>query len=208
MATSHTVKQGEHLCRIAAQYGFPDSRTIWDDSQNAELKKLRKNPNILLPGDVVKIPEKKGKKVAIQTGQTHRFRLSTPVLKLHIAIKDFDNEPVKDADCVLEIEGTSHKVKSDAQGVVMHAIPATAEKGKLRIPHLGIEIPLKIGHLDPIEEASGWKARLINLGYYAGEKSDLRLRYAIEEFQCDYKIKITGEFDDATKAKLKEVHGC
>jgi hypothetical protein len=31
---------------------------------------------------------------------------------------------------------------------------------------------------------------------------------AIEEFQADQGIKLSGELDDATKAKIAEIHGC
>ena len=205
MATKHIVKQGDHLSRIAAQYGFKDYHPIWNHASNSDLRNLRKSPNILLPGDVVSIPDKKIKKEAVRAGQAYWFRLSTPPLNLRIAVKDFDNELVINENCELEVEGTVFKVKSNGQGVVEHTVPCTAENGKLRIPRLGIEIPLKIGHLDPLDEGSGWKARLINLGYYAGEEGDLQLRYAIEEFQCDHKVQITGEFDAATQAKLKVV---
>jgi hypothetical protein len=72
-------------------------------------------------------------------------------------------------------------------------------------------MPVKIGHLDPLDEETGWKARLINLGYYEGCLADpdgTRFQYAIEEFQCDQDVKVSGKLDDSTKAKLKQVHGC
>ena len=31
---------------------------------------------------------------------------------------------------------------------------------------------------------------------------------AIEEFQCDYGMPVTGDMDDTTRAKLMEVYGC
>ena len=33
------------------------------------------------------------------------------------------------------------------------------------------------------------------------------MHYALEEFQCDQKLSVTGELDSATRAKLKELHG-
>jgi hypothetical protein len=208
MATQHTVKQGEYLSRIAAGYGFQDYRAIWNHPNNAKLAKLRKTPNVLFPGDVLFIPDKQIKKEMIPTEKVHRFRLSVPSLKLRIVIKDYHNQAISNADCELEVEGVLHKVRSDAQGLIEHEILRTAEEGKLRILSFGIEIPLKIGHLHPVDEESGWKARLINLGYYEDEADALHLRYAIEEFQLDHKVKVTGEFDDTTKAKLKEAYGC
>jgi hypothetical protein len=208
MATTHTVKQGEHLCCIAAQYGFINYRTIWDHPKNADLAAKRKTPTILYPGDQVFIPDHQSKKEKIATEKVHRFRLLNPPLNLRIVVKDFDNEPIKDTDCELELEGATYPLKSNADGLIEHSVPETARSGKLRIKPLAIEIPIKIGFLDPFDEETGMKGRLINLGYYNGEEDPLRLRYAIEEFQCDQKISpVTGEFDAATKAKLKVEHG-
>ena len=33
-------------------------------------------------------------------------------------------------------------------------------------PFQGDQIPIKIGHLDPLDEVTGQAARLANLGYY------------------------------------------
>jgi hypothetical protein len=51
------------------------------------------------------------------------------------------------------------------------------------------------------------------MGYFAGRTGDdqadgLRLHYALEQFQFDYKLEVTGEPDAATRTKLREVHGC
>ena len=56
MAGIHKVVQGEHLFGIARKYGFPDWKKIWNHGQNAELKELRKNPNVLFPGDELLFP--------------------------------------------------------------------------------------------------------------------------------------------------------
>jgi hypothetical protein len=208
MASEHKVKQGEHLYKIARQYRFGDYRPIWNHAKNADLVKLRKTPNILFPDDVVFIPDKQPKTETAQTEQVHKFRLSAPPLKLRIRIENFDNQPVPNADCELEVGGQVYKLKSNAQGLVEHEIPVVAEEAKLRVLSLEIEIPLKIGYLDPFDKESGMKARLMNLGYHNGEDDPLRWRYAIEEFQCDHGIKKTGEFDNATRDKLKAEYGC
>ncbi len=208
MAKTHTVKQGEYLARIAAQYGFDDYRPIWNHANNKDLVKLRKSPNILFPGDQLFVPDKQVKTDKLPTDKVYRYRLTAPPVKLRLVIKDFDNQIMPNLECELAVEGAVHKLKSDAQGLIEHEIPHTAEHGKLRIPSLGREVPLKIGHLHPYDLESGCKSRLINLGYFEGGDDELRLRYAIEEFQLDYKIKVTGELDDTTKSKLKEAHGC
>jgi hypothetical protein len=112
---------------------------------------------------------------------------------------------------VLEIEGQRLDLETDGAGLLDIGVSKKAETGRLTIPALNLVVPIKIGHLDPEKEESGWKGRLMNLGYFVEadpDSDELRLRYALEEFQCDHGLKITGKPDDATLRKLKEVHGC
>lgn len=209
MASEHIVKQGEHLSRIAEAHGFADFRIIWEHPNNAALKSKRKNPHVLFPGDKLFIPDKAEKNEALPTTKLHRFQITLPKLMLRMCIKDFGDEPMASTKCELEVEGTVHRLTTDAKGMLKQDIQRKAENGSLGIRD--DEIPVKIGHLDPVEEPSGQQARLMNLGYYRGplEPVDEReLRSATEEFQCDNDLRpVTGVCDAKTQAKLKEVHG-
>jgi N-acetylmuramoyl-L-alanine amidase len=208
---SYTIKQGDHLSRIAQQNGFFDYRTVWDHPQNSELKKKRVNPNVLMPGDVLFIPEKKAKALQVSTGAKHVFKITRSKLYLRIAVVDFDNKPVANVDCELKVDERTYRLKTDAKGRIEQPIEATSENGVLRIPSLEMELPVKIGHLDPADEGTGWRQRLINLGYHPRALADddaTMLRHAVEEFQCDHGLKVTGDVDAVTKAKLKQEHGC
>ncbi len=205
----HTVAQGEHLSSIAAKYGFQKVATIWDHPDNAELKAERKNPHILLPGDKVVIPEKQRKVELRGTTKVHSFQLAGEKLKLKLALRDINDRPRAGLSCTLTIEGQAKPVTSDGDGNIATEIPKTARTGKLVLPDL--EIPLLIGHLDPVEKQSGQMARLNNLGYEAGDpaKPDKEVfRSAVEEFQCDQKLPVNGDCEGDTQAKLKTVHGC
>jgi len=210
MAKNYTVQQGDHIFSIAKQFEFRDYHIIWDHPNNAALRQKRINPHVLFPGDIVYIPDKNIKTERVVTTQVHRFQVDLDPLKLRIVLKDFDNEPIPHVDCELEVEGTIYKLKSDGKGVIEKEVPATAKHGALKVPDLDLELPVKIGHLDPHDEDPGWQARLINLGYHPGPVGDddtEQLSYSIEEFQCDQGLKVTGKLDDATRARLKEVHG-
>ena len=75
-----------------------------------------------------------------------------------------------------------------------------------------MSLQLSIGGLDPLDEESGQRQRLNNLGYNAGEvdsQDPQQFKSAIEEFQCDFKVKpLDGICGPVTQAKLKEVYGC
>ncbi len=210
MAQIHCIEQGEHLVQIAERYGFLDHRIIWDHPRNAELKALRKTPHVLYPGDRVYIPDKQPRKEHVSTTRVHRFRLAGETLKVRIALRDFDHHPLTDMHCELELEGTTYTGQTNAQGIVFFEVPKSPQAGVLRAPEASVEQEVRVGHLDPHTEASGWQGRLLNLGYYAGPPGELDaelLGYALEEFQCDFGLKLSGEADAATRDKLREVHG-
>jgi Putative peptidoglycan binding domain/LysM domain len=211
----HTVKQGEYLSKIAKQYGFADYKAIWNHPENAEFKKKRKNPNILYAGDKLFVPVKEGKELPGATEQRHRFEVKRSPLKLRLVLKDFGYKSLANTKCVLHVDGEEFELTSDGNGMIEHAIPAAAEQARLEVDDpnspIDLEVPIQIGHLDPVDTVSGQKARLNNLGYYAGplDKEDEALfKSAVEEFQCDQKLTVDGKCGPKTQAKLKELYGC
>jgi hypothetical protein len=52
----HKVAKSETLKSIAKKYGFADEKMVWDYPENRELKKERKDPKDIQPGDIVAIP--------------------------------------------------------------------------------------------------------------------------------------------------------
>jgi N-acetylmuramoyl-L-alanine amidase len=209
----HVVVQGEHLAAIAEKAGFRDAMTVWNAPENAALRKARDNPDVLAPGDVIYVPEKEPKTVPRSTDQFHPFVAKIDALKLRIVLLDFDNKPLANVPATLSVEGKSFELVSNGTGLIQQAIPRTAKTGRLLVKDLAIDLSLQIGHLDPVEEESGWRARLVNLGYYRGwvsddgEVADKFFSWALEEFQCDTGLKVTGKPDAATLAKLKQAHG-
>ncbi len=210
---NHTVEQGEHLALIAEEAGFRDALTVWNAPENAELRKQRDNPYVLFPGDVIFVPEKTPKTVSVPTTQHHVFVVKIDTLKLQLRLLDFDNRPLANVPAVLEVEDATFDLVSSGAGAIEHEVPRSARTGRLKVADFGIEIALSIGELDPVEKQSGWLARLINLGYYRGSVTDdgdaaqKLISWALEEFQCDNGLKVTGKPDAATLAKLKEMHG-
>ena len=205
----YTIKQGDHVAALADQFGFRELKTIWDHPKNAALKDLRKTPHILLPGDTLFIPDKEAKTVAKATTQLHKFQVKTEELKLKLLFHDIDGQPRANQECTLDIEGAVTTEKTGGDGTIIKTIPKSAKVGKVTIEKL--DMPLLIGHLDPVEEQSGQIARLTNLGYEPGDTDAPdaeRFRSAVEEFQCDHDLPVNGVCGPSTQAKLKDVHGC
>lgn len=221
MPTKHVVKQGEYLSQIARDYGFASYLTLWNYADNAELKKKRKHPNILYPGDMVVIPDRGERVEARSTDKKHTFQARQETLRLRLQIENTYSEPVSGTDCILSVDSKELSTTSDEDGTVEWKIPRGATeavllvKERLKIKGTAVavwyQVPVHVGHLDPVEEASGQMARLANLGYYRlpGEEiDDDEFRSAVEEFQCDCQLSVDGIIGPKTQAKLKEVHGC
>jgi N-acetylmuramoyl-L-alanine amidase len=134
---------------------------------------------------------------------------------LRLRLLDVAHQPLANTPCELHMEGSIHSLTTDGDGLIEEAVTATAESATLvfRDPLLAFDVgvPIKIGHLDPVSEPSGQKARLHNLGYNPGpltEDDADRFATAVQEFQCDQGLKVTGVADAATQDRLTEVHGC
>lgn len=89
MAAKYQVKQGECIGSIAYEHGF-FWETLWNDSNNADLRQQRMNPNILLEGDAVFIPDLVLREESCATEQRHRFRLKGVPAKLRLRILEPD----------------------------------------------------------------------------------------------------------------------
>src|SRR5450432_4467833 len=102
---THTVQQGEHLSGIAEQFGFQKIDTIWNHPNNADLKKLRKDPHILFPGDSLFIPDKTDKSAPATTAKVNKFEIEITKLKLNLKFQDIDGDPLADAPVAISLEG-------------------------------------------------------------------------------------------------------
>jgi hypothetical protein len=216
MEDYYTVKQGDHLSKIAKDNGFTDYTVIWDHPNNSDLKKQRQNPNVLLPGDQIFIPDMEQKQESGPTDKHHTFTVDKKTLKLRLVLEDIYEKPIASAQCALLVGDQTFQLTTDGHGKLEQEIPLDATDATLVIrgdqtPFANDIIPVKIGHLDPLDELPGQIARLNNLGYFAGklDGSDTdAFESAVEEFQCDHGLTVDGICGPNTQAKLKEVHGC
>jgi N-acetylmuramoyl-L-alanine amidase len=214
VSTDHVVQQGEHLTQIAGEYGFRDYKTIWNHPDNAALKKLRESPNVLLPGDVLRVPDKMQKAESRPTGQRHTFKVPGTPLMLRLALKDFGNEPLANTKCTITIGGAVVPLTTDANGHIEMPISPAVKEATLAFEDplvpFDLSVPIRVGHLNPVEEVSGQRARLSNLGYITrplDEVDDTFFEHVVQEFQCDFDLEVSGTCDAATQAKLKKLHG-
>jgi hypothetical protein len=193
----YVVRAGDCMESIAAEFGL-DWEKAWGHPQNSELREQRQDPNVLLPGDIVFVPQRELLIVPSATDQLHRFERDTSVSKLALVLKEFDlpraNEPY-----TLTVDGKIVSGATDSNGRLEARITPQARRARLLVgkPEVQEEYFLELGHIDPIEEKSGVKGRLGNLGFES-----------IEEFQKKQHLEATGEPDETTLARLQGEYGC
>ena len=207
----HTVIQGQSIASIAQEYGFTEWRKIFDHPENASLRKKRPQAEILFPGDEVFIPDKELQEYPAATDKRHRFvALKPKAAKLQITVKDVEDKPIAGKAYKLTLDETLiFNGTTDGNGKLEVEIPVTAKEGMLEIENY--KLPVRVSHLDPIDEITGIQGRLHNLGYDCGPidgaLSDKTIE-ALTAFQQDVGLSATGDLDDATRNKIKEKYGC
>lgn len=215
MATYHKVLQGECLSSISSRYGFSDYRAIYDHPKNAHLKRKRPNPNILLPGDCLYIPDKQEKRETRSTAQEHRFQIAMPTVLLRLFLRYEDEKPCADCRYTLKIDNVIHTGRTRNDGLLEQQIPAGASQAEVMLwleegnEEDTIRIPLAVGHLDPVEEVSGVQARLNNLGFSCGSVDGVAgamTEQAIRRFQSAVGLPVTGRMDAQTLNRLRQRH--
>src|SRR5262245_14444374 len=117
MPQEYTVQQGDCISSIAVRHGFfPD--TLWDDAANADLKAKREEPNVLLPGDVVVIPDKREKSADGGSEKRHRFRRKGVPEKLRLRLLDDEGQPFANQAYRLDIDGQTVNGTTGGDGMI------------------------------------------------------------------------------------------
>jgi N-acetylmuramoyl-L-alanine amidase len=200
MAEEYVVEQGDSLTSIAFERGF-SWETLWNHPRNAELKGLRKDQNIIYPGDVLHIPDKAVRFEQRPADARHKFVLKKTPDRLRIRLL----KPYS-----LIIDGKILNRTTDDDGWVTEWISPGAKEGRLVIEGGEEEYEIALGYIDPIDTVSGLQGRLSNLGFLGGkvtgEMDDNTVR-ALNTFQAANDLPKTGIPDEATLNKLKSKYG-
>lgn len=209
--TVYTVQAGDCLSSIADKHGFADWRTVYDHEGNAEFRKKRPDPNTILPGDTLHVPEPKLQSYSLQTGQTHTFVVARPQTRLCLALEVEELTKYE-----LNVAGERFTGSVSDATPFEHPIPCDATEAELTIWAANDDtrsdartFMLRVGYLHPIEERSGVLGRLTNLGYYDGDlgtPDDVGEAVAIRRFQVEQQLEPTGQMNDKTRDALKKRH--
>ena len=209
--TPYIVRPGDYLAKLAFVVGF-DADEVWNDPKNADLKALRPDPNILAPGDILYVPEKKQEEgLPIQKGTDNDY--SAPVPKVEVVLVFMSNDqPLANEPCeVLGLDGADSS--TDGNGKLTLTIPVTTRQVSVHFTGPDVTYDVLVGDMDPDTEDSGLKKRLANLGLFtrSAERNpnvgeDEGLGAILAMFQAARGLESTGTIDDATRKALVEAH--
>jgi hypothetical protein len=209
----YVVRQGDTVAAVVAPKGA-DPDAVWKDPKNDSLRALRSDPAVLCPGDILYIPEDDPPSHSVTIGATNTFTASaaTQTVKLVLGgAQLLANTAYLVKGLGDDIPGTT---KSD--GSLSVDVPIDVDTFVLEVPTEGISRCIMVGHLDPVDEDSGVRQRLSNLGYTSilrdvVEGFGVLLTYDtalfVRVFQIDNGLEPHGEADDKTRDALKSAHG-
>lgn len=201
------ASRGDSVTSIAEDNGF-FWETIWNHSENSQLKQLRKDPNIIYPGDEVFIPEKTRKEESRATGSRHKFKKKGVPAKIKIRLTRLGKARANES-YTLVLDGKLFTGSTDGEGILEHEIPPNCTGGELKLKDGKECYPITVGGLDPWDTPSGVQQRLNNMGYSCGASGDLKDRRtaaALKAFQEKYGLTPTGEADENTMKTIDEKH--
>src|ERR1700690_1574916 len=207
----YTVKQGDCIMSIAEERGYL-WETIWNHPDNAQLKELRRDPNIIFPGDVVTIPDKAQRTESAPTDQRSKFVKRIVKAQVRLRLLDLKRQPRANVAYIATVDGVNTSGQTDGDGYLKLTVKPDARELKLKVTEGSKtdNYTLPLGAVDPLDKISGVQHRLTNLGYACAEEQGTMgetTKTAVRAFQKEMNLKITGELDDSTRQKLKELHG-
>ena len=211
----YVVQPGDGMGSIAAEHGY-FWKALWDHPDNAELKRVRLNPHVLMPGDRVTLPPLEKKVELCATGKRHVFRRRGIPARIRFVVQSFDGSPFADKRYELTVGDLRYEGRTDGDGAIDRGVSPVAKTGELAVwletpgyPEVARYI-LRIGYLEPVESIRGVQGRLNGLGYGCGEEDgelNEATRAALRLFQEKRGLDPKGEVDEATRSALREAYG-
>ena len=201
------IEQGDCISAIAVWKGVY-WKDIWNDQANADLKKIRDHPNILLPGDRVTIPEKEEKEESKEDKQRHRMKAKGVPCILRLRFTRFGQPRRGDAYRIFaypRYEGG----KLDDTGAFEAKIWPSAREAEVWLgkdkENFTEVLQFKFGRIGPKNELIGVQSRLWNLNYYYGELSNDVKKSSEETVRAFLRFLQKNNIEGAGEKGMKEL---
>jgi hypothetical protein len=187
-------------------------KAFYNDDLNRDFWNLGPDPNALLPGDSLHVPDEETKAELCSTA--HVLPALRNTIGLRFIVRDVDGEPL--AREKYQVDGTGEIPDGILCSDALHdvIVPPCALEGTLAVwvrddLDLADVWTLKLGHLDLIDNGS--HARLHNLGYDCGPVDGVngsRMQVGVRAFQKERSLQVDGVAGPETQAALVDQHTC
>ncbi len=210
----YVIRQGDYLTRIAHRLGFHPSE-VWNDPKNAELRALRSDPDTLKSGDILFVPDEPKKRNKYQKESENSYVATVPKLPVALTL-DHLGEPVADEKFVVRGLDEALEGVTSSDGRVEFEVDVNVKEVVVELVDKGRSYRMLLGNLDPVDEPSGARQRLMQLGLYSatleGEDqyvthNERQLAAALAAFQRERGLESTGDLDAATVDALRDAYG-
>jgi len=169
--SAYIVKQGDHLARIAHRFGVA-AQELWDHPRNEDLRRPRLNPSVLVPGDVLHVPDPASPVAPLDSGAANTYVAEVPEVTVEVHLLDHDHQPLKKRAYRLCGLGEPQDGLTGEDGLVSFQAPVFAHEVDLFVEGYDVKLRLFIGHLHCASVPSGIVQRLGNLGHYRDPAAD------------------------------------
>jgi N-acetylmuramoyl-L-alanine amidase len=154
----HEVRQGECLSHIAHRFGLDRWQTLWEHSKNEPLRKRRKSPHVLCPGDQVAVPGVEVYEIIRPTDATHRIAVKQRRLELKVRLGDHHGRPFRnqpyELHLILAAEEAPIRGTTSADGQVQAWLPADTGQVLIALPTLGISWPVALSTVPALPKSA------------------------------------------------------
>jgi len=199
------VRQGDCHSALAAKHRLASLRRIYNAPEDATVRNLRPNPNLMYPGDEVYIPDRGHAQFDKPADNKHKFKLKGNSTKLRIALKDEAGKPYKKCEWRLVAGEQIFTSSTDHSDVIEQVIDARLSQATLKgarpiVPKLVCTWNLWVRWLVPVDQMTGIQACLNNLGFHSGPVDGIQGPITT--------AAVDGIPGPSTQGELKELHGC
>jgi hypothetical protein len=162
---------GQCLSSLAVENGMAWDK-IWEHPGNRDLKRMRRHPNLLLPGDRVTIPERKVYKTEKDVDHIYTYKLTPFKCDLQLRFTVFGMPRENEEYLVLHEKTEIASGKLDKNGMLQVNPPRGCSSVTVLIGPKKERFEFEVRGLAPVTEPRGIQQRLWNLGYFHGRLGD------------------------------------
>ncbi len=138
----HTVEPGDCFSSLAKANGYFNYLTLYNHGDNAAIKGIRANPNLLVEGDPIAIPDKRQKKVALDLDKEKKFVVDRKKTKLRLSLKDCEDKALPILEIKLVVGPLTSTAKPNGDGLLEVEVDPSVKAGTLAIKPLLIKKPV------------------------------------------------------------------